>query len=143
MELQLSRDYFGKAEGGKEGYTLGALYLADARLGYTVEDEDRHLEVDPSGKVYGRTCIPRGRYKVIVDYSQHFNKILPHILDVPGFDGIRIHGGNRAEDSLGCVILGQVRTEDGVAKCAGAIDRLIQLLSVAEDRGETCWITVS
>lgn len=135
------RDYFAKSEGDKQGFTLGEIYLDGVRIGYTLEDEDRHLELDGK-KVYGKTCIPRGNYRVVVDFSYRFQKPLPHILDVPQFTGIRIHGGNTAEDVLGCIAVGQIRTANGVAKCAPVVQRIIDLIQQAEDKGDSCFIEI-
>ena len=95
---------------GSESFTPGQLYASGLRVGFTCEDEDRNLENGKEAKIYGRTAIPRGTYPLEVSYSHHFGKELPAVLDVPGYSGIRIHGGNRAEDSLGCILVGQVRT---------------------------------
>ena len=143
MEIQLTRSFFAAPTGKAEGYTLGELWQDSTRIGYTVEDQDRHLEIDPKGKVYGKTCIPRGRYKLELTFSHRFQKLLPLIVDVPGFEGIRIHGGNRAENSQGCIILGRERTNDGVKNCRPVMVRIISLLVHAEARDETCWITIS
>lgn len=108
-----------------EPYTLGTLYANGMPFGYTVEDEVRPF----GAKVYGRTAIPSGSYRVENSYSPRFKKILPAVLDVPGFSGIRIHGGNKSEDSLGCIILGAVRTKDGVAQCKDIVQRLIRRIA--------------
>lgn len=122
--LTLKREIF------DDDFTLGTLIGPDAKFyGCTVEDTDRRLE-DGSEKVYGKTAIPRGRYRVTLSYSYRFKKVLPQILDVPQFSGVRIHGGNSADDSLGCIILGRIRTSNGVRDCAGALAELIKDLEV-------------
>lgn len=135
MKLELIRDVF-------EDFTLGKFYVDGKFLGFTCEDKDRKLE-DGGQKVYGQTAIPRGTYKVILSYSHHFNKTMPEILNVPGFEGIRIHGGNTDKDTLGCLLLGSVRTSKGVANCAGVNTKLINLLEEAEDNGENVTIQIS
>lgn len=81
--------------------TIGRLYINNEFFCYTLEDKVR-----PKGvKVYGETAIPSGKYKVIVSYSPKFKKLLPEILNVPMFSGIRMHGGNSSINSSGCVIL--------------------------------------
>lgn len=67
-------------------------------------------------------------------YSNRFKKILPSVLNVPNFSGIRIHGGNRAEDSLGCILVGKVRTSTGIAQCADTLSRLIALIQSYKDK---------
>lgn len=108
-----------------EAFTLGKLYANGQFWGHTCEDEVRKEGV----KVYGRTAIPSGTYRVENSYSNRFKKVLPAILNVPGFEGIRIHGGNHAEDSLGCILLGELRSPNGVYKCADTISLLIQRIN--------------
>ncbi len=135
MNITLKRDVFA------DKFTLGSLLIDGKHFGFTCEDRDRKLE-DGGEKVYGETAIPRGKYKVIVSYSQRFKKPMPEVLGVKGFEGIRIHGGNTSEQTLGCPLLGSMRTADGVANCKVINDRLITLLEMAEDEGEECWLTV-
>ena len=126
-----------------EAFTPGRMYVNGLHFGYTCEDEDRHLEtVGIKEKVHGRTGIPRGAYPLEVSYSHHFQRELPAVLDVPGYSGIRIHGGNRAEDSLGCILVGQVRTATGIAQCASTVQRLISLIKACEDIGERVTLEV-
>lgn len=83
-------------------YTIGKLYLDGHYLCDTLEDTVR-----PAGtKIAGKTAIPAGTYKVKKTMSQRFKKILPEILNVPGFAGVRIHSGNTATDTEGCLLLG-------------------------------------
>ena len=83
-------------------YTIGKLYIDGHYLCDTLEDTVR-----PAGtKIAGKTAIPAGTYKVKKTMSPRFKKILPEILNVPGFSGVRIHNGNTADDSSGCVLLG-------------------------------------
>lgn len=126
-----------------EPFTPGRMFAAGLHLGYTCEDEDRHLEtVGIEEKKYGRTAISRGMYRIEVSFSQRFQKPLPVVIDVPAFAGVRIHGGNRAEDSLGCILLGQVRTAGGIAQCAATVSRLIAMIKTATSRGEKCYLEV-
>lgn len=133
IELLLSRDEL------NPDFTLGALYHGDQLLCYTVEDAVREVEGAPVAqwKIPGKTAIPRGRYKVIVDFSNRFQKMMPHILDVPGFTGVRIHSGNTAEDTEGCIIVGIVRTHNGVHTCKPAMNIIQPMIA----SGET-WLTV-
>lgn len=129
------------AEG--EAFTPGRMYASGLPIGYTCEDQDRRLEVvGASEKVYGQTAIPRGTYPLSVTFSQRFQRELPYIAGVKGFEGIRVHGGNRAEDSLGCILLGKIATPTGVAQCAAVVQRLIAMIKAAEDKGELSWLEV-
>jgi hypothetical protein len=89
--------------------TIGRLSIDGDEFCYTLEDKFRQREdVDvKEWKVAGSTAIPTGIYKLVLDYSNRFKCIMPHVLDVPGFDGIRIHTGNDADDTEGCIIVGQ------------------------------------
>lgn len=145
MKLLLKRDTFAK------GFTLGTLSVDGKTLGHTCEDKDRTLEddkdsdgnpIDPGEKVYGETAIPRGVYTVVLSFSHRFQKVMPEVLRVPAFTGVRIHGGNRADNTLGCPLLGASRLPDGVANCAGVNKRLIELLQQAEDRGEVVTLEI-
>ena len=104
----------------KATYTIGRLYINDVYFCDTIEDRDRGLTNSMSSlevskkKVYGETAIPTGTYLVQLTYSPKFakyswckNGLVPAVLNVPGFDGIRIHPGNTAKDSLGCILVGE------------------------------------
>lgn len=123
--------------------TLGEMYANTEKLGQTLEDQDRDLE-HGGEKVYGQTCIPSGTYRIQLGWSAHFNKIMPHIVDVPGFTGILVHGGNGPSDTFGCVLLGRTRRADGsICDCAGPNERLKRLLEMAEEQGDISTIEVS
>lgn len=89
-----------------EDACMGCMELDGVQFCFTLEDCVRDLGPDGSGKIYGKTAIPAGEYKVVIDYSHKFQKDMVHILDVPYFTGIRIHSGNDAEDTLGCILVG-------------------------------------
>ena len=87
--------------------TLGTLKINGVYECVTLEDVVRDLGPDGSGKVQDETAIPEGIYKVVIDFSQKFQKNMLHILDVPFFTGIRIHSGNTDLNTEGCVLVGQ------------------------------------
>lgn len=143
MKFLLVRKPTVRVSGG-EAFTPGELYVDGLRVGFTCEDEDRRLENQGSkgAKVYGKTAVARGSYDLEVSFSSRFQRELPAVLGVESFSGIRIHGGNRAEDSLGCILLGQVRTATGIAKCASTVQRLISMIKACEDIGERVTLEV-
>jgi hypothetical protein len=99
MKLEINR---------KEFYPdrcIGGFYIDDRWCYYTLEDTDRKLE-EGGVKIAGKTAIPRGRYKVTISWSNRFKRLMPHILDVPQFVGIRIHAGNTPENTEGCPLIG-------------------------------------
>ncbi len=136
MNLSLIRDTF------TETSTTGKLFIENDFECFLLEDQDRKLEAGGK-KVYGRTAIPRGRYKIELDWSPKYGRDMPHVLDVPQFDGIRIHTGNRSEDSEGCLIPGQERTEDYVRNSKLAFDALLQKLNLAWANNEEVWLTIT
>lgn len=107
MKLTVKRRYKGPQ------YTIGTLYIDGMPLCDTLEDTDRWLkQFDPlndikARKVYGKTAIPSGNYRVIVNRSPKFGRDLPRLLDVPGFEGVLIHAGNTPADTLGCILPGE------------------------------------
>jgi hypothetical protein len=135
MDLRLKRDVF------EPNLTLGMMFVDGDFLGYTCEDCDRHLE-SGGEKIFGQTAIPRGKYRVVMSMSSHFHKEMPEVLGVPKFSGIRIHMGNTAADTEGCILLGSVRTNDGVTTCNDVNVRLRALLEECELRMEEVWLTV-
>ena len=142
MKITVIRDPVIRPDKG-EAFTPGRMYVNGLHFGFTCEDEDRRLEtVGIKEKIHGRTGIQRGTYPLEVTFSQRFQRELPYVAGVLGFEGIRIHGGNRAEDSLGCILLGQVRTATGIAQCAATVNRLIAMIKAAEDKRELCWLEV-
>ena len=80
---------------------IGDLYIEDDFFCFTLEDELR----DRSVKVYGKTCIKADRYEVVLTVSNRFKRLMPLLLNVPMFEGIRIHGGNTSVDTLGCILV--------------------------------------
>lgn len=90
------------------GATIGELFEDGTRLCYTLEDEIRERVGEPvaNWKIRGATAIPSGEYRVTLEHSPRFGPDTLTINGVPGFVGVRIHGGNRHEDTEGCPLLG-------------------------------------
>ena len=122
----------------KETYTIGKLYVDGNYFCDTVEDKDRGLDdsmtVDEikKKKVYGETAIPYGTYKVSITYSPKFKKNLPLVEGVKGFSGIRIHSGNTAKDSLGCIIVGKNKKVGMVLDSRATMEKLMKVLNTKE-----------
>lgn len=134
MELKLNRIFLGSSA------TIGELLVNDKHLCDTLEDKVR-----PEGeKVYGKTAIPEGTYEVKLTHSPRFKKILPEILNVPNFSGIRIHTGNSSKDTEGCILVGtwDGEKEDWVGNSRIAFDELMALLEEATNNKEKVTITV-
>lgn len=136
MKLTLIRDDCGP------GRTLGTLRIDGVYFCQTLEDEDRRLEADPAAKIPGETAIPRGTYRVIIDHSQRFGRDMPHILDVPGYEGVRIHSGNTAADTDGCILVGNVRSGDRILNSRGAFLDLAVRLGLEQMAGREITLEV-
>jgi len=117
--------------------TIGSMYLDGRFECYTLEDVVRQGE-----KVPGQTAIPEGIYTVQITFSQRFKRDLPLLLNVPNFEGVRIHSGNRAEDTEGCVLVGGAVLPDEVRGSRAAFDGLYAKLLAAWFRKEPMEITV-
>ena len=135
MEVLLERAY------KKEKYTIGNVYIDGEFFCNSMEDRDRGLhqymsvgEIDQL-KVYGETAIPDGDYKVTITYSPKYKRDMPQVMNVKGFQGIRIHSGNTAEDSLGCILLGENKAKGKVLNSKATCKRFEELLRKA---GGTC-----
>lgn len=135
MELTLNRIFLGSSA------TIGELLVNDKHLCDTLEDRVR-----PEGeKVYGKTAIPEGTYEVKLTHSPRFKKTLPEILNVPNFSGIRIHSLNKAEESEGCIGVGEWNGKDTnwISNSRKAFNKLFAILQEASDRGEKITITIN
>lgn len=135
MELTLNRIFLGSSA------TIGELYVDGEHIADTLEDRVR-----PEGeKIYGKTAIPEGTYEMVLSYSPRFKKILPEILNVPNFTGIRIHCGNSSADSSGCILVGtwDGEKEDWVSDSKVAFNKLMSLLQKAADNKEKITITIN
>ena len=126
----------------KPDYTIGKVYINNEYFCDSIEDKDRGLTDNMSElqvqaiKVMHKTAIPTGTYKVTYTYSNKYKKMMPLVNDVKGFTGIRIHSGNTADDSSGCIILGQNKVVGKVINSKITIDKFITILKKALDKKE-------
>ena len=152
MELTLKRIAL------RDTYTIGKLYINGIYQCDILEDTVRDINKDGDlndvgeGKVYGKTAIPYGRYEITMKvqspkYSQRASYAwckgyLPRLLNVHHFEGILMHAGNTAEDSAGCLIVGENRVKGKVVNSMLTLKRLIPILKKASDNNEKIWITI-
>lgn len=108
--------------------TMGELLVDGVFQCYTLEDPVRA----PGIKIPGETAIPAGDYHIEINVSPRFGVRLPLLLDVPGFEGVRIHAGNSEADTHGCILVGADRTENRLVASRVALSALMQKLP---DRG--------
>lgn len=113
--------------------TIGRLSVDGVPECWVCEDTVREVDGQPveSWKIKTATAIPRGTYRVVLTMSARFGVVLPLLVDVPGFTGIRIHPGNDALDTDGCLLPGLVRMAKGVGKSRLAFDALMHKLRAA------------
>lgn len=133
MELRLIR------EGGTSVSTEGSLYVDGVFECYTLEDAVR------ATKVWGKTAIPAGRYKIGWRQSPKFNLLMPWLLDVPDFEYVYLHWGNKPEDTDGCILVGmdQTRLDDAwISRSRLAFNALYKKMIEAQARDEDIWITI-
>lgn len=128
MNLTLIREDF------TDTSTIGRLFVNNAFFCYVLEDKDRGLTQDQSlivintKKIFGVTAIPYGTYDVKLSMSNRFKRVLPEILNVKGYEGVRIHRGNTAVDTLGCLIVGFKKGVNTVFESTKAEEALIEVM---------------
>jgi hypothetical protein len=112
--------------------SIGKLTIDGQFFCFTLEDKNREIPGAPVSewKVAGKTAIPVGTYKLVIDWSVRFKRWMFHLLDVPGFGGIRIHSGNTDADTEGCILVGTNRATDEVLNSRVALAMLWAKLAV-------------
>ena len=135
MKMLLHRQTF------SDKSSVGTLYVNGLKECHTLEDKDRHLE-EGGEKVYGETAIPRNTYKVVITYSNRFKQPMPLLVDVPQFEGIRIHPGNTDQNTEGCILVGVGIGQDRLYNSRQAYERLFNKLEAAEALGEEIEIEI-
>lgn len=143
----------------RETYTIGALEIAGKRICDTLEDKDRGLtdrqpeDVIKRIKVHGETAIPTGTYRVDMDsvsprfgsvafYKQVCGGKLPRLVGVKGFAGVLIHAGNTAQDTHGCILVGENKQIGTVLNSRDTFEHLYKLMAQARAKGEEITITI-
>jgi len=106
--------------------TIGELFVNGKFECFTLEDCEREV------KIKGKTAIPKGTYKVGISMSNRFKKLLPILENVPNFEGVRIHTGNKPEDTEGCILVGLSKGTDAVWNSRLAFERLFPKMQKAE-----------
>ena len=138
MELVLARTTF------TDKTTTGIIGINGIFECYALEDVCREPAPGlwiPSLKVPKQTAIPYGRFEIILNYSDRFKRVMPLLLKVPDFEGVRIHWGNDAEDTEGCPLVGKTRSLDFVGQSRPAFFALFDKLELAS-KTEKLFISV-
>ena len=136
MKLRLERRYLGPS------YTVGTLFLNGLYLCEVMEDKvrdtnkDGDLDDEGEEKVFGETAIPYGRYRMELTMSPKFKRLLPILINVPQFTGIRIHRGNTAKDSHGCLLPGENKAKGKVLDSTKYEMRIVEEMLKAVASGE-------
>lgn len=119
----------------RDTYTIGKLYIDGVYFCDTLEDKDRGLTQSMTTselsqkKVPSKTSIPTGEYQVTISYSNRFKQQMPLLNNVPGFSGIRIHSGNTAQDTDGCILVGKNKSVGKVLESRKTYQELYKILS--------------
>jgi hypothetical protein len=133
ISLKLKRVAF------RDTYTIGKLYIDGVYFCDTLEDYNRDFNKDGDlndkgeTKVYGQTAIPFGTFKVIMNMSNRFKKVMPLLLDVPHFAGIRIHAGTKAEHSHGCILVGKNTIKGRLTESTFYTNKLYSILNKSKE----------
>jgi hypothetical protein len=140
MELKLKRI------ARRSTYTIGKLFIDGVLFSETLEDRDRDYNhdgdiTDPGEeKVYAQTAIPSGTYTVILNWSNRFQRIMPLLLNVPGFEGIRIHNGTTSANTAGCILVGK---NSIVGQLTDSHDIFFRLFDILNNAADPIKITIS
>lgn len=130
MEIEVARLVF------TEKSTIGLLSVDGVFACYSLEDCFRAV------KIPGQTAIPFGRYEVQITPSKRFKRDLPILLNVPNFEGVRIHPGNTDADTAGCILVGLDKGNNLVGRSHIAFDRLFPRIQAAIQAGEAVYLNV-
>ena len=129
----------------KKDYTIGRVFVDGVQFCNSLEDTDRGLSQDMSlvwikaHKIFGKTAIPTGHYIVKMTHSPKYGRVMPEILNVKGYEGVRIHSGNSAEDTLGCILLGKNTKPGWISDSRATCQKFEAMLKQA---GGTCELEI-
>ena len=121
-------------------YCIGKLYIDGVYQWDVIEDTDRGLDDKMKEseilkkKIKGQTAIPTGVYPVVITYSPKYKKPMPLIDKVKGYSGIRIHSGNTAKDTEGCLIVGKNKEVGKVLESRKTYNALFKILTETKER---------
>ena len=142
MEIKLIRKYY------QAKYTVGRLYVNNRFFSDCLEPPSLHLtERSALGTILiakhkGYRAIPTGRYRILITRSRRFGRWLPLLLNVKGFEGIRIHAGNKPEDTRGCILPGFNRRKGYVLDSTRCVLTLVKMMTEAMEKGERVFVEV-
>nr|DAJ20177.1 MAG TPA: hypothetical protein [Siphoviridae sp. ctTYz13] len=123
----------------KDTYTIGKMYINGEYFCDTLEDKDRNINDSQSltyitlKKIWGETAIPVGTYKIVMNYSNKFKKIMPLLLGVKGYEGVRIHNGVNEHHTQGCILVGENKIKGQLINSRATFDKLMAILNVSDD----------
>lgn len=120
--------------------TEGQLFINDKYFCDTLEDKWRDLK--NQCKIPNETCIPAGRYRIVWDMSHRFARKMLHVLNVPRFDGIRIHAGNKRNDTSGCILVGKRSEECVLINSRQTTQELEDTVLIVITQGEEVWLEI-
>ena len=142
MEIKLIRKYY------QAKYTIGRLYVNNRFFSDCLEPPSLHLTERTAlgtiliAKYKGYRAIPTGRYRILITRSRRFGRWLPLLMNVKGFEGIRIHAGNKPEDTRGCILLGFNRRKGYVLDSTRCVLTLVKMMTEAIAKGEKVFVEV-
>jgi len=142
MEIKLIRKYY------QAKYTIGRLYVNNRFFSDCLEPPSLHLTERSAlgtiliAKYKGYRAIPTGRYRILITRSRRFGRWLPLLMNVKGFEGIRIHAGNKPEDTRGCILLGFNRRKGYVLDSTRCVLTLVKMMTEAIAKGEKVFVEV-
>lgn len=121
-----------------EKSSIGELSINGVFECYTLEDKERNPK---EKKVYGKTAIPKGKYEIAITFSNNFKTYLPLLLNVPNYEGVRIHPGNTDADTLGCILVGSGKGKDVITESRKAFSAVFKKMQAVAKK-EKIFITI-